>query len=435
MKKLLVVLLICLLGMGMAFANGAQETTPAKTTPAATPAKGKVQVQFWHSMGGRNGDLLNAVCKAFNDSHTDIEVVPSYQGDYWTAASKAIAAVSAGENPDIVMMGADHVSVFSKEDGVLADLIPYMKKSGIDPNDFIDAFSWDYKIDGKMIAIPFGRSMPVLFVNQDMMKAEGLEIPTNWDELKAVCDKLVTKDAKGEITRYGFAMPRDTWYFFMACAQAGGDFINADRTGMGCIENGNGLRAYTYMQNLHKDGDMFFGPVTDSGNACNQMFLEGKAAMLMTSVSALAGIEQAAKFNVKLAFIPQGKVRVVPTGGNSIVILESAKQKDAAWEFMRWALTDPQGILYFTQNTGYMPVTKTMANSPEEQALWNKMPNRKTAYEQLQYASDKGHRVPQGGAIMNELYTFIDAIMYDNEDVQKQLDSLASSIATIMKEK
>ena len=75
-----------------------------------------------------------------------------------------------------------------------------------------------------------------------------------------------------------------------------------------------------------------------------------------------------------------------------------------------------------------------MAASPEEQALWKRVPNRAKAYEQLRYASDKGHRVPQSGAIMNELYTFIDAVMYDNEDVKKQLNILAGSIATLMKE-
>jgi len=427
MKRLLSIITVCLFCAGMIFASGSTETS-------LTPGDGITRVQFWHSMGGKNGERLETLCNAFNDSHPGIKVIPSYQGDYWTAASKAIAAVAVGENPDIVQMGADHVSVFSREDGVIADLLPYMKKSGIDPDDFIEAFSWDYRIKGKFIAVPFGRSMPVLYINKDMFAKEGLSIPTNWDEWAKVSNALVRKKANGEITRYGFAMPRDTWYFFMACAQAGGDFINKEHTGMGCIQNGNGLRAYTYFQNLHNSGAMFFGPVTESSNTCIQMFLEGKCGMLLNSIGALTNVQSNAQFTVQVAFVPQGKVRVVPTGGNSICMLEGSKHKEAAWEFIRWAIQDPKGILYFTQDSGYMPITKSMAASPEEQALWKRVPNRAKAYEQLRYASDKGHRVPQSGAIMNELYTFIDAVMYDNEDVKKQLNILAGSIATLMKE-
>ncbi|MDY6342773.1 MAG: hypothetical protein SPL79_00575 [Sphaerochaetaceae bacterium] len=123
MKKLLSVMLLTALAVGMSFGQGSKEAAPASSQPAAKT--GKVQIQFWHSMGGKNGDLLARMCDAFNKTHDDVEVVPSYQGDYWTAASKAINAVSAGENPDLLQMGVDHVGVFGSEEGVLADLMPY----------------------------------------------------------------------------------------------------------------------------------------------------------------------------------------------------------------------------------------------------------------------------------------------------------------------
>ncbi len=430
MKKLLSVMLLTAIAVGMSFGQGSKEAASASSQPAAKT--GKVQIQFWHSMGGKNGDLITQVCDAFNKTHDDVEVVPSYQGDYWTAASKAINAVSAGENPDLLQMGVDHVGVFGSEEGVLADLMPYMKKDGIDPNDFIDAFSWDFKQNGKMIAIPFGRSVPVMYVNMDIMREAGVEVPTTWDELRAACEKLKKVNDKGEVERYGLGLIRDTWYWYMTVAQAGGDLINKERTGLGCVDNGHAYKAWKFLQDMKNSQELFFAPANNGGTVVTQMFADGKCAMLWNSIGALVSTMASANFDCQVFFPPKGDVLSVPTGGNALVMLEGSRHKQEAWEFIDWLLTNPNGLLFFTQNSGYLPITKTMASSEQEQELWKKLPGRKTAYERLQYADDRGSRVPQGGQIMNELYTLIDATMYDNADVQQQVDIFAKSVKDIM---
>ena len=75
-----------------------------------------------------------------------------------------------------------------------------------------------------------------------------------------------------------------------------------------------------------------------------------------------------------------------------------------------------------------------MSESSAIQEVWASNPYGKVAFEQLEYASDKSHRVPQIGTILNELLVAVQAIMYDNEDVQEQLDILADSVETIMAE-
>lgn len=413
-------------------------TTPSEKkteAPAETEANGeKVTLQFWHCMDGAKNDLIEQMCKDFNEAHPDIEVVPTYQGGYWEAAAKAQSAVAAGENPDILQMGADHVSIFASEDGLLADLKPYFEKSGMSTDDLVPAFSWDYFVNDKLIALPFGRSTPVLYVNKDLLKEVGKEIPTNWDEWHDVCQALVKKDGNGEYERYGMTMSYDTWYWFMIVAQAGGQFINSERTGLGCVEDGTMYNGFKFWQDMHNDGSMYFGPVTDSDATCRQMFLEGKSGLYLSSVGNLNSIEENAKFDMELAWVPKGKEQVVPTGGCSIVMMDASPNKDAAWEFMKWILQDPKGGTSFCLNTGYLPYTYTMTESEGYKALWASDPNAKKAFEQLEYASDKGHRVPQVGTIMTDLQTAIQAIMYDNEDVQEQIDILDKAVADIMQE-
>lgn len=395
---------------------------------------GKTVVEFWHCMNGTKNDLIEQMCKDFNESHPDIEVVPTYQGGYWEAAAKAQSAVAAGENPDILQMGTDHVSIFASEDGLLADLEPYFESAGMSTDDLVPAFSWDYFIGDKLIALPFGRSTPVLYVNNDLLKEVGEDIPVDWDEWHDTCQALVKKDSNGEYERYGMTMPYDTWYWFMIVAQAGGQFINSERTGLGAVEDGTMYDGFKFWQDMHNDGSMYFGPVTDSDSTCRQMFLEGKSGMYLSSVGNLNTIQENAQFDVELAWVPKGKVQVVPTGGASVVLMEASPNKDAAWEFMKWVLEDPKGGTSFCMNTGYLPYTYSMTEGESYKKLWEENPDAKKAFEQLEFASDKGHRVPQVGTIMTDLQSAIQAIMYDNEDVQAQIDILAEAVADLMQE-
>jgi len=419
-------------------AKAAAATTKAAaatTAKAASSGSGqKVTLQFWHAFSGSKNDLVEQMCKDFTAAHPNIEVVPTYQGDYWTEASKAQSAIAGGDAPDLLIMGADHVSIFASADNMLADLKPYFQKSNMSTDDLVQAFSWDYFVDNKLVALPFGRSTPVLYVNTDMLKEVGKEIPTTWDELHDVCKALIKKEGN-EQTRYGMAMGYDTWYWFMIVAQAGGQFINTERTGLGCVDDGTMATGFKFWQDLHNDGSMFFGPVTDSDTACSQLFFDGKCGMYLSSVGGLKNVEKNAegKFNMKLAYVPKGKVQVVPTGGCSIGMMNSSKHKEEAWEFLHWILTDPKGGATFCLGTGYLPYTKSMAESDAFKKYYASDPNAKTAYDQLQFASDKGHRVPQVGNIMTDLQTAIQAIMYDNSDVNDQIKKLQSAVADIMK--
>ena len=394
-------------------------------------AGGKATVQFWHALSGANGQLLDSIIDKFNGSQSTANVVGTFQGDYWEASAKAYAAISAGEAPDILMMGADMVISVIGEEGVLADLNPYLKKSNIDADDFIEGFVWDYRHNGGLYAIPFGRSTPVVYINRDMLDAQGLKPPTNWDEWKQVANALVQKDANGQITRYGMTMPYDTWYFYMIVAQAGGKFINDAKTAMGCIDDGTALEAFTFYQDMAKTGALYFDV---AGGPARQLFLDGKAGMHINSVSNMNSIHTGAKFKYEVIWVPQGKVRVVPSGGNALGMLNSSKVKDASWSFLDWCLKSPDGIVEFILGTGYNPITNSMARSDAIQKSWIENPFRKVAFDQLQYASDRGHRVVQTVPIMNELFVFEQAIMYDLKDVKTQLDILNRSIIDILKE-
>lgn len=83
MRRLLVSLLAFGLACGFAFAD-------------------PVTIEFWHAMGGKNGEITQAICDKFNASQSDYKVVAVYKGSYPDTMNAGIAAFRANTPPAIL---------------------------------------------------------------------------------------------------------------------------------------------------------------------------------------------------------------------------------------------------------------------------------------------------------------------------------------------
>src|SRR5687768_2647790 len=119
----------------------------------------------------------------------------------------------------------------------------------------------------------------------------------------------------------------------------------------------------------------------------NTDFLNGRAAMILTSTAFLNYISENAKFKVGTAFMPSKARGAVPTGGTFFVMLKeaAAPQKEAGWAFIKW-MTDPAQTVSLSKATGYMPIRTSAINGAEMQAFYKENPNYKVALDQLQNA-------------------------------------------------
>ncbi|WP_028608826.1 ABC transporter substrate-binding protein [Paenibacillus harenae] len=437
MKKKLTMFLMLTLLIGLLAAcgnsntgstgNNTSETDAASNQPSA-PAE-KVTLQFWHSMGGTNGERIDAMIKRFNESHENIEVIGTFQGGYDDTVTKLQQAVASGSAPDVSMLERAYVEMFADSE-VLEDMKPYLEQSGISEDEFTEGLMGHSYFNDQLVSLPLNRSTPILHVNKTLLDEMGLTIPKTWEELEQTANALVVKE-NGEITRYGFSMPYDTWYPIAMISQAEGKFFNEDRTSIGFYDNGVGLKVFSQLKKLQETGALYYPPATDSGNIVNGMFKEGKVAMIYQSTGSIGGLTEAVDFDYATAFLPQDKVYANPTGGANVAMLAASKNKEAAWEFIRWMETDPQGALPFILESGYLPFTKSMVESQEIKDLWAKEPNRKVAYDQLQYAVDTNNDVtwPE---VMHEFFSAIEAIMYDSKDIQATLDTFKKEAERIL---
>ncbi|SDD12184.1 sn-glycerol 3-phosphate transport system substrate-binding protein [Paenibacillus sp. UNCCL117] len=428
-RTLPAILLTAALTAGLAAGCSESPAEPGASTPAPSTPTGKTAVQFWHSLGGTNGDYINAMIKRFNESQDKVEVTGTFQGNYDEMVMKLQQAVAAKSGPDIAMLERAYVQMFADAD-VLEDLTGFMKKTKLSVDDFPQGLMGHSTFDKKLVSLPFNRSTPILHINKTMLDEKGLAIPQTWEELKKVANALVVKE-NGEIKRYGLSMPYDTWYPIAMITQAKGKFFNDNGTSIG-FSNGEGAKVFKFLKEMQTTGALYYPPAQDSGNIVNQMFTSGKIGMMYQSTGVMGSVKTNAKFDYVTAYLPKDEVYANPTGGANIALLSGSPNKDAAWTFMNWAMTDPQGGLAFILDSGYLPFTKKMVESQAMKDLWAKDANRKIAYDQLQYAIDTNKHVtwPQ---VNQEFLKAIQAIMYDNKDVDSTLETFKKETERIVK--
>lgn len=396
---------------------------------------GPVTVKFWHSCTGDNADALNESVKAYNSSQDKVKVVATFQGSYDEMSSKIKEAVATNNAPDLAMISCSYISDFYTSD-VLENLTPYLQKADIKKSDFIKGLMLNSYYKKKILSIPFNRSTPILHVNKTALDEAGLAIPTTWDEFNSVANALVKKEGD-KIIRYGSVMQRDLFYpVSMINQYKGGSFYSKNGTGndFGFIDNGVGDKVFTELKNLQKTGALYFTPSANSMQITIQTFLKQQAPMAFLSTSSCNAIESVNHdFEYTTSFLPSGDEKSVFTGGGNLTMFKSSRHKDEAGDFLAWFTKDEKGAAAFTIATGYLPYTKSMSELPAYKELYKEKPYRKIAFDQLEFVEDTT-RNAKHPTVVGEFNSAMEAIMYDNKDINTTLNSFEKEGEAILNE-
>lgn len=404
-------------------ATGSTSGAGSTEAPAAAEASGQpVEIDFWYSLGGRNGELIEGMVKKFNESQSNIKVNASYQGDYYENHSKVLAAVAANNQPDVTMVEVGSIGAFA-DAKVLEDLGPYANGA---ESKYIPGLLGNSYWNDKLYAIPFNRSTPLLYVNRDMLKAAGLDPngPKTWEELRQYANTLTKKEGD-KTTTYGFSTPIDIWFYEALVFQSGGSVVTDD--GQLGINTPEGKAPLQFWTDMIKEGSMKAPPGEkyNAWDVAKQDFINQQVGMIFTSTGDLRGLNESAPFEVGTAFMPANKSYGAPTGGANLVMLakSSDEEKKAAWEFISW-MTDTEQTVPFSLESGYMPVTTEAVESDEMKAAYEKEPNFQVAVKQLEYASPRP-MVPGYKELQEVIMTEIQRAVLGQASIDEALQNAA----------
>ena len=346
---------------------------------------GPQTIEFWHSVSGGRGKVLQAQVDEFNALNNGVTVNATYQGTYYDMGAKLQAAVASGEKPEMVQLEIGRIGLYAFQDE-LVDLNPYFKRDGEKVEDFIPGLMNYSYLNNKLIALPHGRSTPLFYYNKDLFKAAGLDpekAPATWEELAVYAQKLSTGGV------YGFSVPIDTWYYLAMVMAAGGDLFNKEGNNIG-FNNEAGAKPLRFWLDLIQKGYMHVPPGQEynSSEACRNNFIAGKVAMMMQSTGSLVEMVTAAKFEVGVGFMPKEVRYAVPPGGANYMLMAGhpKAKEEAAWQFLKW-ITNTQNSAHYSINTGYFPTRFSALETQIFKDYAAKYPNATISVDQLQYAN------------------------------------------------
>jgi sn-glycerol 3-phosphate transport system substrate-binding protein len=232
----------------------------------------------------------------------------------------------------------------------------------------------------------------------------------------------------------GGAASYSAWVFQGVCWAYGGKYSDPDFTIR--IQEPDSVKAGEMWRSMISGGiaQASKDPATD--------FNSGATLSYLNSTANLAGHESAAKFQVGTAFLPEGPAGFgCCTGGSGLAITAASpkEKQQAAMKFIAFATgTD---TVFWSQNTGYMPVRQAALQSADMKTFYEAHPNFKTTVDQLPKTRPQDSArelVPNGDQIIGKGLERITANGEPAEavfkDVADQLNTEKQSVLRALKD-
>jgi sn-glycerol 3-phosphate transport system substrate-binding protein len=417
-------------------AQPATATPASAAAPATVAATGsQVAITYWGAFTGHNADVQQQLVDRFNQAQKDVKLNLENQNAYDTLANKLTAAIQAKNAPEVVLLSDVWWFKFYLNKA-LQPLDDLMKLENVNPSDYVDVFYKETVRGGKQVVLPFARSTPILYYNKDAWAKAGLPDrgPNTWDEfINDFAPKL--KPLAPAAFGLGGGATTEAWVFQGIDWAYGGVYSDPDFTIR--IQEPKSVMAGEMWRSMVSAG------IAQGSQNVSTDFKSGAALAYLGSTADLAGNESAAKFQVGTAFLPEGPAGFgCCTGGSGMAITaattDAAKQQAA----MKWlAYATGSDTVFWSQNTGYMPVRQAALQSPEMQSFYQQHPNFKTTVDQLSKTRPQDaarELVPNGDNIIG---TGLDRIIYNGEpsdsvfkDVSEQLNTEKQPVLRTLKD-
>lgn len=353
-------------------------TVPEKPTET-TPPQVAVKVQYW-SNGWFAGSInaRKAVVDKFNQEYKGKIEVEYIQGN-WDVGDQYIQnGIAAGGGIACLMEWWDLGAQDWYRKGYVNDLRPYMTPE-------IKAYMIDEQWkarsyeDGAIVMNGTVQGDPILTLmyNPEYFKAAGLEPatvanPWSWSKLFENA-ALLTVDTNGKhlgddgfdknnVAVWGYVERLDSekvWENGMSFAQMpmGTSIIRQENGRWGWFLNEKGAAAYERYLTPIQAGITPEAAIGLSGDTIEQMFAEGKAAIILRETFAIETIGMNFpnfKFSVMPIPMDPGDKVFYKAGGEGMVMTKTCDQPAAAAEFMFW-LMKPENLAGYAYGNGMAP--------------------------------------------------------------------------------
>ena len=271
-----------------------------------------------------------------------------------------LPATLAGQGPDVAMQIGNDLPVNFAMRNSSVDLTQFEDFEEVATR-FRSSAVVPYRYSDGVYALPEQQTFNMLFYRKDVLEELGLEVPNTWEEVSALLAVLSKNHME-------FGMPQ------VQQAAVQGQNIPPNSLFATLLFQGNGQ----FYRNDGKQSDLDSRVAIETFKRWTEYYTDYKLereydfANRFRTGQMPIGIADYTLYNQLTVFAPEirglwgfapipGTVqedgsmnRQVPSGGSSVMMLEKADDKDAAWQFMKWWTSDDTQSKFGREMEGLM---------------------------------------------------------------------------------
>ena len=347
------------------------------------------------AMIGTLSPQFKNVFGAFEKKHPGVKV--DYIGvqalDWDGLVTKLLTMAAAGRSPDLTYVATEGVQQVASK-GLSSPLDDYVKRDRTELMEYFadvhPALVESYMYQGHLYQLPGDFNAVDMYYNTPVLRQAGFsEPPATWDKntFYKIAKAITKKDSHGRTTRFGYGWVIRLWGSWTPWIDtAGGDLLTFGRWPGGswlwdtfyknnpqAKGRGGGIKwgaptanspacveALQFMVQLVKEGITPI-PNVNGGGALQGFFANGRLGMTPGGGFWAGGLHSAGMkpgtFDVQ--FFPRWRTGRTHFGTAGYAILNSAKDKDLAWEFYKYAISK-EAMTYQLAGNGTTPVRRSM---------------------------------------------------------------------------
>ena len=406
MKKLIALILAVVMVLSMGLLTGCGNTNTTDPTggnnnnPGDKPGNSNVgnfvvpeggydgsavTITFYHTMGAKLREVLELYIAEFNKMYPNITIEHSQVGGYDDVRDQISTELTVNAQPNIAYCYPDHVALYNLTgkvvtlDNLINSTVEVKHADGsteilgmtaAQVDDFIDGYYNEGKQfgDGLMYTLPLSKSTEVMYYDKTFFEANGLTVPTTWEEMEAVCAKIKELDPNSIPLGYD---SEANWFINM-CMQYGSDYTSA--TGDHFLFDNDTNKGFIKMfRDWYQKG--YVTTQTLYGAYTSGLFKSTNGTRCYMCIGSSAGAshqrptkgENGYPFEVGIATIPQvdaSKPQVI-SQGPSLCMFQSENEQEvlASWLFVKYLTTTVEFQAEFSMASGYVPVLESVKDN------------------------------------------------------------------------
>ena len=354
-----------------------------------------ITIKFYHSMGANLQEVLNRAIEEFNLLYPNITVEHESYGDYDGVRNQIQTEVTVGGQPNLAYCYPDHIAVYNESgavqtlDTLMSSELVVNRADGTTETigytdaqlaDFIQAYLNEGRAfgDDKLYSLPISKSTEVLYYNKTFFEANKLQVPTTWEEMAEVCEKIKAIDPNCIPLGYD---SESNWFITM-CEQYGSGYTSA--TGDNFLFNNKANRDFVNMfrswyEKKWVTTEALSGGYTSnlftgkSSSSTDSKVPAGTRCYMCIGSTGGASYQQPTitngkpEFEVGIVSIPQVNPEApkVISQGPSVCIFKKDNPQEvlATWLFAKFLTTNHDFQAAMSMTNGYAPVIKSVSEN------------------------------------------------------------------------